>query len=232
MEKIHRTYTEYAHDIWYSCEIDTYCEFWKIDKRLNYDYLMNLGDRVCENEKPIENAKEIVENDEVLKLTPFNPLKQEHLIDKNGNYIDNFIYLSTDYSNANIFSDFLFINRNGYTNWGSWYKFKLSIVVPYNESFKSLMYSLYGVYARFDLDEFCFKHNEIKLVTASDDRIYIEDAFHYIPVFYDHNLSINDALYWTTSSTLSFLKKQYLKLKDQENKLINLDQGENNVTKD
>ena len=55
---------------------------------------MNLGSKICKDGKPIQNAEEIVENDEVLKLRLFYPWEQEHLIDDDGNFIENFVFIS------------------------------------------------------------------------------------------------------------------------------------------
>ena len=96
---------------------DDRCEFWKLDKRLNFDYLMNLGSKICKDGKPIQNAEEIVENDEVLKLRLFYPWEQEHLIDEDGNFIENFIYMrfgdGANYS-FDLFTDFVFISKMTY----------------------------------------------------------------------------------------------------------------------
>lgn len=48
---------------------DDRCEFWKLDKRLNFDYLMDLGSKICKNGKPIENAEEIVKKRRDFKTT-------------------------------------------------------------------------------------------------------------------------------------------------------------------
>lgn len=53
---------------------------------------MDLGSKICKDGKPIQNAEEIIENDEVLKLWLFYPWEQKHLIDEDGNFIENFIY--------------------------------------------------------------------------------------------------------------------------------------------
>ena len=55
---------------------------------------MNLGSKICKDGKPIQNAEEIVENDEVLKLRLFYPWEQKHLIDEYGNVIENFVFIS------------------------------------------------------------------------------------------------------------------------------------------
>ena len=55
---------------------------------------MNLGSKICKDGKPIQNAEEIVENDEVLKLRLFYPWEQKHLIDEYGNFIENFVFTS------------------------------------------------------------------------------------------------------------------------------------------
>ncbi len=36
---------------------DDKCEFYKIDKRLNLDYLMDLGSKICRNGKAIQDAE-------------------------------------------------------------------------------------------------------------------------------------------------------------------------------
>ena len=55
---------------------------------------MTLGSTICKAGKPIHNAEEIVENDEVLKLRLFYPWEQKHLIDEYGNFIENFVFIS------------------------------------------------------------------------------------------------------------------------------------------
>jgi hypothetical protein len=78
---------------------------------------MNLGSKICKDGKPIQNAEEIVENDEVLKLRLFYPWEQKHLIDEDGNFIENFIYMrfgdGANYS-FDLFTDFVFISKMTY----------------------------------------------------------------------------------------------------------------------
>ena len=57
---------------------DDKCEFYKIDKRLNLDYLMDLGSKICRNGKAIQDAETYIDK-EIFKYYPNVKLK---IIDK------------------------------------------------------------------------------------------------------------------------------------------------------
>ena len=72
---------------------DDKCEFKTFDKRLDLEYLMKLGEKICINGEPTENAKEILKNDEILQNKKlFYPQDEKALVDENGNFITNFYY--------------------------------------------------------------------------------------------------------------------------------------------
>ena len=83
----------------YATAMDTNCEFWKVDKRLNYDYLLNLGDKICINGVAREEYNsdkaywQILSEDEIYsKRELFYPWQEDRLVDENGTFIVNFIY--------------------------------------------------------------------------------------------------------------------------------------------
>lgn len=84
---------------YYNDKIDIYCEFWKVDKRLNYDYLLNLGDKICINGVAREEYNsdkaywQILSEDEIYsKRELFYPWQEDRLVDENGTFLFNFIY--------------------------------------------------------------------------------------------------------------------------------------------
>ncbi|MDA3056538.1 MULTISPECIES: hypothetical protein [unclassified Campylobacter] len=163
---------------------DDKCEFMTFDKRLNLEYLMNLGEKICINGKPIENAEEIIKNDEILQnKKPFYPQDEKALVDENGNFITNFFY---DFFAEGIYRDYalfygkVFINKNIFTHTNK----NFDIIISANAGFKRLFFAI-----NKNPEYFCQTHNDI--LTKFDDRLpYYKDYlselatvdFAYIPI--------------------------------------------------
>ena len=215
---------------------DDRCEFWKLDKRLNFDYLMDLGSKICKNGKPIKNAEEIIENDEVLKLRLFYPWEQKHLIDEDGNFIDNFIYMRFgDGANHSfdLFTDFVFISKND-IQLPIMYETKtkkFDIITPENRCYRWLLNSIFRdvVYQqKKSIYPFCYNYKKIIDENMDCNREYIfsfisiydrGNNLDYKTIFYIKNL------YYDKHET-DILFNQYQNLKNQKNKINFNSQGE------
>ena len=227
---------------------DDRCEFWKLDKRLNFDYLMDLGSKICKDGEPIRNAEEIVENDEVLKLRLFYPWEQEHLIDEDGNFIENFIYtgfgLGAPYPDGlfKVFEGFLFVNKDNFELpiYPETKNKKFDIIRPINDCYYSLLYSF--VESQIDnsisLNSFCDIHERFALKKQlwKDEPIDCdrEYTFSFIPVYSKIPKLTKDAIFkdhnYHHKPDIDILFNQYQNLKNQKNKINFNSQGEDNGT--
>ncbi len=73
---------------------DDKCEFYKIDKRLNLDYLMDLGSKICRNGKAIQDAETYIDK-EIFKTEVVYPWEdKESLILENGDLRYNLYFAS------------------------------------------------------------------------------------------------------------------------------------------
>ena len=177
------THESYATDIFEYChgdkKHDDKCEFMTFDKRLNLEYLMNLGERICINGNPIENAKQIVDNDEILQNKKlFYPQDEKALVDENGNFITNFFYTA----NQALFYDKVFINKNIFSHTNK----DFDIIISSNACFARLFFA---INEENNLQSFCDHYDDI--FTKFDENLpYYEDYltklatinFSYIPI--------------------------------------------------
>ena len=225
---------------------DDRCEFWKLDKRLNFDYLMDLGSKICKNGKPIENAEEIVKNDEILKLRLFYPWEQKHLIDEDGNFIENFIYMRFGdgaFNQLGLFTDFVFTNKMNIRSLFNENKdIKFNIIITNKSCYHALLEPIFKNLLigdkKADIESFCYNYIHIKNKINwfnNKEKIDCDHSyfFYYIPIYKKKKMSEKDVL---SDSHVFFYKdietlfKQYQNLKNQKNKINFNSQGEDNGT--
>ena len=138
---------------------DDKCEFYKIDKRLNLDYLMDLGSKICRNGKAIQDAETHIDK-EIFKTEVVYPWEdKESLILENGDLRYNLYFASESDMNKAII------------NYGV-YKYKIdlqdpnidinnieaSLIIPINLLFLNLYKPLNGEENgnfKNNLEEFC-----------------------------------------------------------------------------
>ncbi|MDA3052926.1 hypothetical protein OFO01_05590 [Campylobacter sp. JMF_01 NE2] len=88
----------HTHSAYQTCTLynssKTKCRFWKIDKNLNLEKLMNIVSKICDNNGSVKaNYEEILKSNPLPKKELFDPFAQKDLIDENGDFIENFIYI-------------------------------------------------------------------------------------------------------------------------------------------
>lgn len=218
---------------------DDKCEFMTFDKRLNLEYLMKLGERICINGNPIENAEEIIKNDEILQNKKlFYPQDEKALVDENGNFITNFYYQSEMY---NLFYGKAFLSEkydNAHTNKD------FDIIIPIDENFRILF--LDSVALEYPLG-FCQEYN--KIITSKENKeklnfifiplkltkngaydiLTLEDIFYYRNIYEDTNKPKRYPEYNNTYNEHNNIFNQYQTLKNNNfNKNLNL-QGDGNA---
>ena len=226
MKNIHRDINDFAETRFYLCNGDKYpddkCEFFKLDKRLNLEYLLNLGSKICNADTPMQNAQEIIDNDEILKIEPFYPFNVKYIIDENGKFLENFVYIG---ENKHIlFSDFIFINKKVL----KYHDTKNDIVIVSNIMFSWL---LANAIVNKEISEFCVTHN---LLTTNKKRFFEktygrEYYFKYIPTNRPtlQNIIFNDFAY-NGDHYYNAILEQYQTLKNNNfNKNLNLQGGGN-----
>ncbi|WP_298054133.1 hypothetical protein, partial [uncultured Campylobacter sp.] len=226
MKNIHRDINDFAETRFYLCNGDKYpddkCEFFKLDKRLNLEYLLNLGSKICNADTPMQNAQEIIDNDEILKIEPFYPFNEKYIIDENGKFLENFVYIG---ENKHIlFSDFVFINKKVL----KYHDTKNDIVIVSNIMFSWL---LANAIVNKEISEFCVTHN---LLITNKKRFFEktygrEYYFKYIPTNRPtlQNIVFNDFAY-NGDYYYNTILEQYQTLKNNNfNKNLNLQGGGN-----
>ena len=223
---------------------DDKCEFKTFDKRLDLEYLMKLGEKICINGEPTENAKEILKNDEILQNKKlFYPQDEKALVDENGNFITNFFYEGhyANSKNNGLFYSNIFLSKK-YDNANTNKDF--DIIIPIDKNFIELFSS--GVKLEYPLG-FCQKYN--KIITSKENKEKLN--FIFIPLKLTKNgaydiLTLEDIFYYrniyaNTNKTTQYLQSgniyneynnifnQYQTLKNNNfNKNLNL-QGDGNA---
>lgn len=186
---------------------DDKCEFMTFDKRLDLEYLMNLGEKICINGKPIENAEEIIKNDEILQNKKlFYPQDEKVLVDDNGNFITNFFYAGANkHKYSELFYGNIFINRNIFTHTNK----DFDIIISSNAGFARLFFA---INEENNLQGFCSHYD--KIFTKFDENLpYYEDYltklatinFSYIPI----KLTKNGAYDILTIEDIAFYMNTY-----------------------
>lgn len=84
---------------------DNRCEFWKYDKKLNYEYLLNLGARICNESASLSSASKIIAKEALLKKELYYPWDEDTLLDENGNLKYLIVYYSDFKKDIKVFSD-------------------------------------------------------------------------------------------------------------------------------
>ena len=184
---------------------DDKCEFMTFDKRLDLEYLMKLGERICINGKPIENAEEIIKNDEILQNKKlFYPQDEKALVDENGNFITNFFYEVSGDKYSELFYGNVFINKDNFPRTNK----DFDIIISSNAAFTRLFFAI-EQYSLFK--GFCREYENI--LTKFDENLpYYEDHrklptinFSYIPI----KLTKNGAYDILTIEDIAFYENTY-----------------------
>ncbi|MDA3056213.1 MULTISPECIES: hypothetical protein [unclassified Campylobacter] len=112
--KLRNTYSDYQDCTLYNSS-KTNCRFWKIDKNLNLEKLMNIVSKICDNNGSVKaNYEEILESNPLPKKELFDPFAQKDLIDENGDFIENFIYIKPFFYKGfqiDFFTNYAFIEK-------------------------------------------------------------------------------------------------------------------------
>ena len=162
---------------------DDKCEFYKIDKRLNLDYLMDLGSKICRNGKAIQDAETYIDK-EIFKTEVVYPWEdKESLILENGDLRYNLYFASESDMNKAII------------NYGV-YKYKIdlqdpnidinnieaSLIIPINLLFLNLYKLLNGEENgnfKNNLEEFCMTYKIYENSDIDTSRPFNKIAFKY-----------------------------------------------------
>ena len=162
---------------------DDKCEFYKIDKRLNLDYLMDLGSKICRNGKAIQDAETYIDK-EIFNTEVVYPWEdEESLVLENGDLRYNLYFASeSDMDKAII-------------NYGV-YKYKIdlqdpnidinnieaSLIIPINLLFLNLYKPLNGEENgnfKNNLEEFCTTYKIYENSDMDTSRPFNKIAFKY-----------------------------------------------------
>jgi len=84
---------------------DDRCEFWKYDRKLNYEYLLNLGTMICDESASLSSASKIIAKEALLKKELYYPWDEDSLLDENGNLKYLIVYYSDFKKDIKVFSD-------------------------------------------------------------------------------------------------------------------------------
>ena len=162
---------------------DDKCEFYKIDKRLNLDYLMDLGSKICRNSKAIQDAETYIDK-EIFKTEVVYPWEdKESLVLENGDLRYNLYFASESDMNKAII------------NYGV-YKYKIdlqdpnidinnieaSLIIPINLLFLNLYKPLNGEENgnfKNNLEEFCMTYKIYENSDIDTSRPFNKIAFKY-----------------------------------------------------
>ena len=162
---------------------DDKCEFYKIDKRLNLDYLMDLGSKICRNGKAIQDAETHIDK-EIFNTEVVYPWEdKESLVLENGDLRYNLYFASESDMNKAII------------NYGV-YKYKIdlqdpnidinnieaSLIIPINLLFLNLYKPLNreenGNFKN-NLEEFCMTYKIYENSDIDTSRPFNKIAFKY-----------------------------------------------------
>ena len=162
---------------------DDKCEFYKIDKRLNLDYLMDLGSKICRNGKAIQDAETHIDK-EIFNTEVVYPWEdKESLVLENGDLRYNLYFASESDMNKAII------------NYGV-YKYKIdlqdpnidinnieaSLIIPINLLFLNLYKPLNGEENgnfKNNLEEFCMTYKIYENSDIDTSRPFNKIAFKY-----------------------------------------------------
>ncbi len=161
---------------------DDKCEFYKIDKRLNLDYLMDLGSKICRNGKAIQDAETYIDK-EIFKTEVVYPWEdKESLVLEDGslkygiffNDIDEDSYRDRE-SREIILTEKIFNNSLEIDKSFGFDHTDIVFVIPINSIFLSLYTYIEPSNPNYDI--FCHRYEQYKNRIKIDEASYKIDDF-------------------------------------------------------
>lgn len=161
---------------------DDKCEFYKIDKRLNLDYLMDLGSKICRNGKAIQDAETHIDK-EIFNTEVVYPWEdKESLVLEDGslkygiffNYIDEDDYRDRE-SGEIILTEKIFNNSLEIDKSFGFDHTDIVFVIPINSIFLSLYAYIEPSNPNYDI--FCHRYEQYKNRIKIDEASYKIDDF-------------------------------------------------------
>ena len=211
---------------------DDKCEFYKIDKRLNLDYLMDLGSKICRNGKAIQDAETYIDK-EIFKTEVVYPWEdKESLVLEDGslkygiffNDIDEDSYRDRESREIilteKIFNNSLEIDKNFGFNHTD-----IVFVMPINSIFLSLYTYIEPSNPNYDI--FCHRYEQYKNRIKIDEASYKIDDFEtpikYLPLHVNYSflfIVIDKNMKFNKSLEYNLLYKYYYDEKEKTIKQI------------
>nr|WP_315009401.1 hypothetical protein [uncultured Campylobacter sp.] len=211
---------------------DDKCEFYKIDKRLNLDYLMDLGSKICRNGKAIQDAETHIDK-EIFKTEVVYPWEdKESLVLEDGslkygiffNYIDEDDYRDRE-SREIILTEKIFNNSLEIDKSFGFDHTDIVFVIPINSIFLSLYAYIEPSNPNYDI--FCHRYelykNRIKIDEASYKIDDFETPIEYLPLHINYSflfIVIDKNMKFSKSLEYNLLYKYYYDEKEKTIKQI------------
>ena len=211
---------------------DDKCEFYKIDKRLNLDYLMDLGSKICRNGKAIQDAETHIDK-EIFKTEVVYPWEdKESLVLEDGslkygiffNYIDEDDYRDRE-SREIILTEKIFNNSLEIDNNFGFNHTDIVFVMPINSIFLSLYTYIEPSSPNYDI--FCHRYEQYKNRIKIDEASYKIDDFEtpikYLPLHVNYSflfIVIDKNMKFNKSLEYNLLYKYYYDEKEKTIKQI------------
>ena len=175
---------------------DDKCEFYKIDKRLNLDYLMDLGSKICRNGKAIQDAETYIDK-EIFNTEVVYPWEdKESLVLEDGslkygiffNDIDEDSYRDRE-SREIILTEKIFNNSLEIDKSFGFDHTDIVFVIPINSIFLSLYTYIEPSNPNYDI--FCHRYELYKNRIKIDEASYKIDDFktpiEYLPLHVNYS---------------------------------------------
>ena len=211
---------------------DDKCEFYKIDKRLNLDYLMDLGSKICRNGKAIQDAETHIDK-EIFNTEVVYPWEdKENLVLEDGslkygiffNYIDEDDYRDRE-SGEIILTEKIFNNSLEIDKSFGFDHTDIVFVIPINSIFLSLYTYIEPSNPNYDI--FCHRYelykNRIKIDEASYKIDDFETPIKYLPLHVNYSflfIVIDKNMKFNKSLEYNLLYKYYYDEKEKTIKQI------------
>lgn len=211
---------------------DDKCEFYKIDKRLNLDYLMDLGSKICRNGKAIQDAETHIDK-EIFNTEVVYPWEdKENLVLEDGslkygiffNDIDEDSYRDRE-SREIILTEKIFNNSLEIDKSFGFDHTDIVFVIPINSIFLSLYTYIEPSNPNYDI--FCHRYEQYKNRIKIDEASYKIDDFKtpikYLPLHVNYNflfIVIDKNMKFSKSLEYNLLYKYYYDEKEKTIKQI------------
>ena len=211
---------------------DDKCEFYKIDKRLNLDYLMDLGSKICRNGKAIQDAETHIDK-EIFNTEVVYPWEdKESLVLEDGslkygiffNYIDEDDYRDRE-SGEIILTEKIFNNSLEIDKSFGFDHTDIVFVIPINSIFLSLYTYIEPSNPNYDI--FCHRYEQYKNRIKIDEASYKIDDFEtpikYLPLHVNYSflfIVIDKNMKFNKSLEYNLLYKYYYDEKEKTIKQI------------